>query len=123
MLDDGIYGLSFESRAAGADETPAWGEGLAMLRDGRILGSDPHGGVFTGSYRYDAERGEAVVAVRLAVPPNGVLLTGYEAGPDGTFVDVTGRFSPAKPVSAAVIDVAGVPMTVELRFVGPLPLN
>jgi hypothetical protein len=123
MLDDGIYGLSFESRATGAEQTPCWGEGLAILRGGQILGSDPHGGVFKGSYRYDAARGEAVVEVRLAIPPNGVLLTGYEAGPAGTFVDVAGRFSPAKPVSSAVIDVAGTPMTVELRFVGPLPIN
>jgi hypothetical protein len=118
MLDDGVYGLSFESGGAGAD--PIRSEALAVLRGGCILGSDPHGGVFRGCCRYDGTRGEAVVEVRLAVPPNGVLLTGLEAGPDGAFLDVSGRFPPPKPVSSAVLDLGGVPVTVELRFVGPL---
>jgi len=113
MLDDGIYALSFESSAQ-------WGEGLALLRGGQILGSDPHGGVFKGRCRYDAASGEAIVEVRLAVPPRGVLLTGLEAGPAGAFLDVSGRFPPPKPVSTAVVDIAGSPITVELRFVGPL---
>ncbi|HYD14996.1 MAG TPA: hypothetical protein VEA77_01215 [Hyphomicrobium sp.] len=114
MLDDGLYALSFESSSQ-------WGEGLALLRGGQILGSDPHGGVFKGRCRYDAASGEAIVEVRLAVPPRGVLLTGLEAGPDGAFLDVTGRFPPPKPASSALIEIAGLPILVELRFVGPLP--
>lgn len=145
MLDDGVYGLSFESRAPSEPgEAPASsgssvqissigqseglargegllrGEGLAVLRGGRILGSDPYGGVFRGHYQYDAARGDILVEVRLAIPPNGVLLTGLEVGPDGAFVDVSGRFPKPKPVSSAVVDVAGAPVTVELRFVGAL---
>ena len=118
MVNEGVYGLSFTALAPsdGADRV----EGLAMLRGGRVLGSDPHGGVFTGHYHYDAVRGEVVIAVRLVVPPNGVLLTGLEAGPDGLLVDISGRFAPAKPVSSAVVDVAGAPIAVELRYVGPL---
>lgn len=123
MLDDGIYGLRFESTGAGADAgPPSFGEGeaLAVLRAGRILGSDPHGGVFRGRCRYDAACGEAIVDVRLAVPPNGVLVTGLEAGSEGAFLDVSGRFPPPKPVSSAVVDLGGVPVAVALRFVGPL---
>jgi hypothetical protein len=139
MLDDGVYGLSFESRAPsepgeapalsgaseqissiGQSEGLVRSEGLAVLRGGRILGSDPYGGVFRGHYQYDAARGDILVEVRLAIPPNGVLLTGLEAGPDGAFVDVSGRFPKPKPVSSAVVDVAGAPVTVELRFVGAL---
>lgn len=126
MLDEGVYGLRFEGprvegeTAAGGSDGSACGEGLAVLRGGQILGSDRYGGVFKGRYRYDAACGEAFVEVRLAIPPNGVLLTGLEAGPDGAFVDVSGRFQPPKPVSCAVVDVSGVPMAVELRFVGPL---
>lgn len=121
MLDDGIYGLSFESRGAGeTDAEPVRVEGLALLRDGRIFGSDMHGGVFRGRCRYDAARGEAVVEVRLAVSANGVLLTGLEAGPDGAFLDISGRFPPPRPVSSVVLDLGGFPIAVELRFVGPL---
>ncbi len=117
MLDDGVYGLSFESRSS-EDGGDFRGEGLAVLRGGVILGSDPHGGVFRGRYAYDAARDDIVVEVRLVIPPNGVLMTGLEAGPEGAFVDVSGRFRKPKPVSSAVIDIAGAPITVELRYVG-----
>lgn len=122
MLDDGVYGLRFESRLPGRSDgqDAERGDGLAILRSGRILGSDRHGGVFRGRYRYDAAAGEAVVEVRLAVPPHGVLLTGLAAGPEGAVLDVSGRFRPARPVSSAVVDIAGAPVSVELRFVGPL---
>lgn len=122
MIDDGVYGLSFGSpskpdRAA----RPSWsGEALAVLRGGVILGSDPHGGVFRGRYRYDPVRGEAVIEVQLAIPPHGVLLTGLEAGSQGAFIDVSGRFRPKTPVSSAVVDIAGAPLAVELRYMGPL---
>ncbi len=127
MIDDGVYGLSFESQAIPNKSTDATdrsarhvGEALAVLRDGIILGSDPHGGVFRGRYRYDPACDEAVVEVQLAIPPNGVLLTGLEVGPEGAFVDVSGRFRPGRPVSSAVLDIAGAPVAVELRFMGPL---
>lgn len=121
MLDDGVYGLSFECRSGdGAGGPPLSGEGLAVLRGGRILGSDRHGGVFKGRCRYDAARGETVVEVRLAIPPNGVLLTGLEAGPDGAFLEISGRFPLSRPASSAVIEIGGAAIAVELRFFGPL---
>jgi hypothetical protein len=118
VVNEGVYGLSFAALvpAEGVERV----EGLAMLRGGRVLGSDPHGGVFTGHYHYDELSGEAVIAVRLAIPPNGVLVTGLGAGPEGLLVDISGRFAPAKPVSSAVVEVAGAPISVELRYVGPL---
>lgn len=121
MLDDGVYGLSFAIRTAdGMGKAAAQGEALAVLRQGHILGSDPYGSVFRGQCRYDAAQGCSIVEVRLAVPPNGVLLTGLEAGPEGAVLDVSGRFAPPQPVSSTVVDVGGVPMVVELRFVGRL---
>lgn len=121
MFDDGVYGLSFESGPDfGGDGRRAWGEALAVLRGGVILGSDAHGGVFRGRYQYDPAHGEAVVDVQLVIPPHGVLLTGLAAGAHGASVDVSGRFRPERPVSTAVIDIAGVPVAVELRFMGPL---
>jgi hypothetical protein len=121
MLPDGIYGLNFNSGGFGSHgRAEDRGDGLAVLRGGRIVGSDPNGGVFKGRYRYDAERCEAVIDVRLAIPPNGVLLTGLRAGPEGAFLDVSGRFPPPAPVSSATVDVGGAPLTVELRYVGRL---
>lgn len=121
MLDDGVYGLTFENHSAlGVNGASSYGDGLAVISGGRILGSDRYGGVFRGRYHYDDVCGEAVVEVRLAIPPHGVLLTGLEAGPNGAFVDVSGRFRPPSPVSSTVVDVSGMPLTVELRFVGPL---
>ncbi|MCC7253566.1 hypothetical protein [Hyphomicrobium sp.] len=121
MLDDGVYGISFESGGEADTGGPCHrSEGLAVLRGGVILGSDRNGGVFRGRCLYDVAGGDVTVAVRLAVPPHGVLLTGLEAGPDGAFIDVTGCFPPPTPVSSTVVDIGGTPVAVELRFVGPL---
>jgi hypothetical protein len=121
MLDDGIYGLSFAASASGAaGAEDARGEALAILRGGTILGSDRFGGVFRGSYRYDAPSGAAVVDLRLAVPPNGVLVTGYEAGPDGASLDIRASFAPDRPIASTVVDVAGQPVAVALRYMGAL---
>lgn len=121
MLDDGIYGVSFAADdGADSGAGDARGEGLLVLRGGTVLGSDAFGGVFRGSYHYDDKRGAAVVELQLAVPPNGVLVTGYEAGPEGASLDIRASFAPARPVTSAVIDVAGRPIAVALRYVGAL---
>jgi hypothetical protein len=121
MLDDGIYGLSFTAfDAEGGEGGAERGEGIAVLRGGRILGSDPHGGLFRGCYRLDGGDGAAMIEVRLDVPPHGVLVTGYQAGPAGAALEIRASFAPPRPVSSTVVDVAGVPLAVELRYVGPL---
>ena len=121
MVRDGVYGLTIAAaQSPGGVPSPDRVEALAVLRAGRLLGSDPNGGVFTGRYRYDASCGEAVVSLRLAVPPHGILLTGLEAGPEGMLLDLSGRFALPQPVSSGTVVVAGVPVSVELEFVGPL---
>jgi len=117
MLSDGIYGLRFD---ADSGTGGAFGEGLAVLRRGRIVGSDAFGGVFAGRCLYDPAHDETVVTVRVAVPPHGILLTGFEAGSRGAVVEVSGRFQSPCPVSSAVVDVGGAPVAVELRYVGAL---
>lgn len=121
MVRDGVYGLTIAGpQTTGGVPSADKVEALAVLRAGRLLGSDPNGGVFTGRYRYDAACGEAVVSLRLAVPPHGILLTGLEAGPEGLLLDLSGRFALPQPVSSGTVVVAGVPVSVELEFVGPL---
>jgi hypothetical protein len=118
MLEDGIYGLAY---AAGRGRMPGEGSALAMLRGGRILGSDPWGGVFTGSCRFDAGRRLTTIDLRLEVPPNGELITGFSAGPAGASIDIVAAFEGAAPKLSSIIDVAGRQVRVELTYLGPLP--
>ena len=90
MLEDGIYGLWF---AASQDGEAEDGSGLAVLREGKVLGSDPLGAVFTGTYEFDAARQLNKVRLRLDVPADGVLVTGFSAGPSGATLDIVGAFA------------------------------
>jgi len=117
MLENGIYGLDY--RAQNAAENG--GGALAVLRDGKILGSDPWGGVFTGIYNYDSKERLNEVRLRLDVPPEGVLVTGFCAGPTGATLDIVGTFERAAPKMATVVEVSGAPVEVQLTYLGPLP--
>lgn len=118
MLEDGIYGLRFVA-SDGAEEGQRGG--LAVLREGSVLGSDPLGAVFTGTYEFDAKRQLNRVRLRLDVPPDGVLLTGFAAGPHGATLHVAGAFPGASVDTTAFLQIAGAPMGVEIRYLGPLP--
>lgn len=118
MLQDGLYDLNYRS---GEAPDMSFGRGVASLRDGHILGSDPWGGLFAGSYRYDADRGLSQIHVRLSAPPDGVLITGREAGPSGSVFDLVAEFTADGPRSTAVVDVDGSPVAVDLSYIGPLP--
>src|SRR5688572_32639123 len=107
MLENGIYGLRF---AASHDGEPADGSGLAVLRDGKVLGSDPLGAVFTGTYEFDEARKLNKVRLRLDVPPDGVLVTGFSAGTTGATLDIAGAFSGSAPDTTAFIQIAGAPV-------------
>jgi hypothetical protein len=118
MLADGIYGLAY---AAGRERMPTEGSALATLRSGRILGSDPWGGVFTGSCRFDAARRLSTVDLRRDVPPHGELITGVSAGPAGACIDIVAALEGGAPKLSSIVNVAGRPVRVELTYLGPLP--
>jgi len=118
MLEDGLYGIAY---AAGRERMPSEGSALATLRRGRIMGSDPWGGVFTGSCKFDAARRLSTIELRLDVPPHGELITGFSAGPAGASIDIVAAFEGAAPKLSSIIDVAGRPVRVELTYLGPLP--
>jgi hypothetical protein len=118
MLEDGIYGLSYN--AVRADEADG-GNALAVLRAGKILGSDPWGGVFVGSCEFDPKARLHKVHLRFDVPPEGTLITGFSAGPAGAVLDIVGKFEGAAPKAKTVVEVAGAPVSVELTYLGPLP--
>jgi hypothetical protein len=100
MLEGGIYGLWF---AASQNGEPENGSGLAVLREGKVLGSDPLGAVFTGTYEFDAARQLNKVRLRLDVPADGVLVTGFSAGPSGATLDIVGAFAGTSAETPAFI--------------------
>jgi hypothetical protein len=120
MLDEGLYGLKYSS-ATDRGDVPEAGDGLAVLRNGKILGSDRWGGVFAGTYEFDSLMQLNKVHVRLDVPPDADLVTGFQSGPEGATIDVVAAFDRATPQSAAVVDVAGKSVEIELTYIGPLP--
>jgi hypothetical protein len=119
MLNDGIYGLAYRSGEAGE---VSFSDGLAVLRAGRILGSDKYGGIFKGSCEYDAGAGVSRVHVRFEIPPNGVLITGHCAGSEGAALEVSCVVERPAPCSKATFNVHGQTIAVELTYIGPLPL-
>ena len=111
MLEDGIYGLRF---AASHNGEPEDGSGLAVLREGKVLGSDPMGAVFTGSYEFDPARQLNKVRLRLDIPADGVLVTGFSAGPAGATLDIVGAFASASAETTAFLQIAGAPLGVQI---------
>lgn len=118
QLDEGVYRIAYTGAAAGDVER---GGALAVLRNGRIFGADPHGRVFTGTYDFDPLSSQNLVHLRLQVPPGGVLVNGVMAGRDGTAIDIACTVLRPNPISSAVVNVAGEPVAFEFTFVGPLP--
>jgi len=118
MLANGLYGLRFAATHDGAAEE---GSGLAVLRDGKVLGSDPGGAVFTGTYEFDAARSLNKVRLRVDVPADGVLVTGFAAGASGATLEVVGAFAGAAEDASAFVQIAGAPLGVQIRYLGPLP--
>jgi hypothetical protein len=118
MLQDGIYGLHYTAVGDGAADA---GKALAVLRGGKILGSDPWGGVFTGSCEFDPAERLSKVRLRFEVPPEGTLITGFSAGPAGATLDIVGAIPRPAPKATTVVEVAGVPLSVQLTYLGPLP--
>lgn len=120
MIDEGLYNVEYRSSLLCSSDGD-YGSALAVLRNGKILGSDRWGAVFMGSYEFDPVQETNSVHLRLHVPPQGELVTGFAAGPQGAVIDVAGQFERAAPVSRTVAEVAGQPVEVTMTYLGALP--
>lgn len=118
MLSDGLYSLDYGSSADAAGYA---GSGLAVLRAGRVLGTDQRGGVFFGEHRYDTTRSADIVALRMRVPPEGELVTGFAAGAGGATIDIVAAIEPSGARAEMSVDVGGSPVSIRLTFIGQLP--
>ena len=97
------------------------GDGIALLRAGRIVGSDAGGGKFEGSYQFDSARQTFHFRVWLRVPPEGQLMTGLDAANAGSLVEVVADLDRPDPFAFTVVHVEGRPLSLTLVYLGPLP--
>lgn len=118
MFDEGLYSLRYAGRDG---ELTSADDALAVLRNGKILGSDRYGGLFTGSYEFDPANETNNMHVRLQIPPDGVLVNGFDAGPEGATIDIVGAFERAAPVSTTTVDIGGRPIDLHLTYLGAIP--
>ncbi len=119
-VDDGLYSLSYAASVADGVEAVT-GDAVALLKAGRIVGSDNGGGTFEGTYRFDTVRQTNHFHVWLRVPPAGELVTGLAAGEAGAIVEVIADLVRPGPVASTVAEVAGRPFGLTLAYLGPLP--
>lgn len=118
MLRDGLYQVAYgpPGSAPGAGDFA-----LASVRDGRIMGSDPHGGIYRGNNgRQRLLSSSAAIELTCTIPPDGELVTGLAAGAGGAMVTIKGTLDPGAASQKAVFHVAGQPIMVEITYLGPL---
>ena len=116
MLKDGLYELFY--RAVASPE----GDYLSMmmvLRAGRILAADPYGGVCLGKCSFDRANRIYHLDVRLHVPAGAMLVTEDMPLPHGRDIMIRAGFDDTENTS--LIDVAGHPVEVTLKFKSPAP--
>ena len=119
-IDDGLYSLSYGASVADG-VVAVTGDAVALLKAGRIVGSDNGGGTFEGTYQFDTVRRTNHFRVWLRVPPAGELVTGFAAGEAGVMVEVIADLVRPGPVASTVAEVAGRSFGVTLAYLGPLP--
>lgn len=117
-FDEGVYRVTYRGIARGEREAD---HAIAVLRNGRIVGADRHGGVFRGSFAFSPADGLNTVHLRVEVPADGMLVNGFHAGPEGATVDLVANFKRATPTAKATVQVAGAPIEIELAFIEALP--
>ncbi len=119
-VHDGLYSLRYGPPGEPLKPGQA-GDGLALLKAGRIVGSDGGGGKFEGSYQFDRARGTFHFRVWLRVPPEGQLITGFDTVHAGALVEVVAELDWPDPFASTVAHVAGQPLSLALTYLGPLP--
>lgn len=117
-LADGIYNLSYRL----SSEPDAMACGLAIVRDSRIIGSDPEGGVFEGHFVQNETTGAPCFRGVITLPPAGELITGLSTGLEGLDLQVTAHHSETQNGAVRFVAlIAGEEIAVDATYLGPLP--
>lgn len=114
---NGVYKILYDDGSPGS----AGEHALVVMRDGSFLGSDPNGGVFSGTVEDINNTAPGSVSATLTVPPLGELVTGFRAGGAWAKVAVSGHLEANKLLQEAVVEIDGVPLAITLCYMGPLP--
>lgn len=120
IIKDGLYSLTYGASSGRYEKTDTK-SGVALLRNGRIVGSDAGGAKFEGTYQFDSARQTNHFHVWLRVPPAGELVTGHDASETGAMVEVIADLDRADPMASTVVHVGGRPLGLTLAYLGPLP--
>jgi hypothetical protein len=121
MFRNGIYRIDY--RNPFENDGPI-DDALVVLRDGKMIGADRHGGIYTGEpqcFGGTNDGSKESIAIQMTALPGGELINGVTAGSLGVCFDLTGRFDPELDRQSAVIDVGGAPIELSVSYLGPLP--
>jgi hypothetical protein len=94
---------------------------IASVRNGAILGSDGHGGLYLGRDDAGPQELSACVQMVIQVPPDGELITGLTAGPGGGVVSLNGLLDATADRQKTIVEIAGEAIEIEIDYLGPLP--
>lgn len=117
MFRNGIYRIDYRNPH---DDFAPSDDALFVVRDGSIIGSDRHGGVYSGS-QYRTTGALDGVRVQMTAPPGGEMVTGAVAGKNGAVVDIVSKLDPERNFQTAIVDVDGDPVEISVAYLGPLP--
>ncbi|MBX9684135.1 MAG: hypothetical protein K2X41_10135 [Hyphomicrobium sp.] len=117
MFTDGIYKIAYAQ-----DEQPEDAEiALAVVRNGAVMASDRHGGVYMGAEIQKLSETECRLFLTATVPANGVMASGFEAGPDGADLAICAVLDASSHHQRAIVAVGGATMVIDVVYLGPLP--
>lgn len=120
MMRDGLYELRY---GHGQSPDSPFDSLLAVLRAGRVLGSDCWGGVLLGHYAcHGTTSGQ--LALTLHVPAGGMLVTDDAPREGGAVIAIEldlVHVEDMAQIGTGVVEIAGQPVRIELAYVGPVP--
>ncbi|MBC8049325.1 MAG: hypothetical protein H7X92_04145 [Chitinophagales bacterium] len=105
---DGFYSTYFTGETGS-------GYAIFIMKDGIICGADPTGGVFDGHYTLNKLKDTYDGTIIMKVPPNGLLVTGAVAGPDGADFPIPIRI-PRDFTSGTIVRVETPTGAVNVKF-------
>lgn len=117
MLRDGIYRVTYAYAADG----PITDQALAIVRDGRVVASDRHGGVYVSGPPDNTTSDSSVYTISASIPPGGELATGFQAGDGGAHIVLKAVTKSDADKLRAIIDIDGKTLEADFIYLSPLP--
>jgi hypothetical protein len=114
MFKEGIYHAVFEDGAL-------LGQGVLVLRRGKVGGVGHDIGEYSGGYSFDAANNRLTLDLDVRVPAKTPITKDLKAGPAGSTVRIEGQGPAPDPLGRYTVTFAGQPAVLSLRFMRALP--